>query len=253
MIHLRTSSRFIGLLFFGGLLTTAAQAQQGSTPAAASASQAAANYNKANILTTEFQAYNTFDHRYEGLVGTPYLQKGWTMAQVTMADKRELNSIPARYDVYRQLLVVQPYANRKDSVWLDAARMSRFKLLPALPGQAERVFEPFTESSDPKLRTAFVEVLYRSPAGYALLKLPRKLMVKASYQGGYAADRRFDELVDRTEYYLRRPDGSVAEVKLNRKSLATAAPTLGALGQSKRDVKTEQDAVELLQAAESGK
>jgi hypothetical protein len=211
------------------------------------------NYNKSNIAPGEFQAYNTFDYRYEGLVGTPYLQKGWTLATVTLADKRVLQGTPSRYDVYRQLLVVKPYAGKKDSVWLDANRMDGFVLQPTLPGQPERVFQPFAEAPEAAKRTAFVEVLYRSPSGYTLLKLPRKLMVKANYQGGYAADRRFDELVDRTEYYLRRPDGSVMEVKLSRKSLAGAAPALTALGQSKKDVKTEQDAVELLRSAEPAK
>jgi hypothetical protein len=241
--------RFFGALLAGGcLLSLPALAQQ---PAGQPARPQ--NYNKTNLTPNEFQAYNTFDHRYEGLVGTPYLNKGWTLAKVTLADKRELASAPARYDVYRRLLVVQPYAGKKDSVWLDATRMKEFSLLPVLPGQAERRFVPFAEAPDAEKRNTFVEVLYQGANGYSLLKLPRKLMVKANYQGGYAADRRFDELVDRTEYYLRRPDGSVAEVKLSQKSLAAAAPALTALAQTKRNVKTEQDAVEALRAAEAGK
>ncbi|GAB3824286.1 hypothetical protein [Hymenobacter jeollabukensis] len=241
--------RLSQLLLLGFALgVTPAVAQQTTNGAAQPA-----NYNKTNIAPGEFQAYNTFDHRYEGLVGTPYLSKGWSMAKVTLADKRELAGAPARYDVYRRVLVVQPYANKKDSVWLDANRMKEFSLLPVLPGQAERRFLPFAEAPDAEKRTAFVEVLYQGASGYALLKLPRKLMVKANYQGGYAADRRFDELVDRTEYYLRRPDGSVVEVKLNQKSIAGAAPALAALGQTKRTVKTEQDAVELLRAADPAK
>ncbi|MCC3159326.1 hypothetical protein LJ737_18940 [Hymenobacter sp. 15J16-1T3B] len=235
------------LLVTGSLAATPALAQQ--TPAGSQP----ANYNKTNITPGEFQAYNTFDYRYEGLVGTPYLQKGWTQAKVTLADKRQLTGAPARYDVYRRVLVVQPYANKKDSVWLDASRMHEFTLLSPLPGQPERHFVPFAEAPEAEKRTAFVEELYRGPSGYALLKLPRKVMVKANYQGAYAADRRFDELVDRTEYYLRRPDGSAVEVKLTQKSIAGAAPALTALGQSKRNVKTEQDAVELLRSADAAK
>lgn len=239
--------RLAGLLLgLSCLAATPALAQQPTN-------QPSANYNKTNITPGEFQSYNTFDHRYDGLVGTPYLQKGWTLAKVTLNDKRQLQGAPSRYDVYRRLLVVQPYANRKDSVWLDAARMSEFTLMPLLPGQPERRFVPFADAPDADKRTAFVEELYRGANGYALLKLPRKVMVKANYQGSYSADRRYDELVDRTEYYLRRPDNSVVEVKLSQKSLAGAAPAWPALVQAKRNVKTEQEAVELLRAAEAGK
>ncbi|RTQ52168.1 hypothetical protein EJV47_03845 [Hymenobacter gummosus] len=244
----RFSRPLRGALLAGAcLLTLPALAQQTSAPAQQQ------NFNKTNITPGEFQAYNTFDHRYDGLVGTPYLQKGWTPAKVKLADKRELVGAPARYDVYRRVLVVQPYAGKKDSVWLDVTRMSEFTLLPAVPGQPERLFVPFASAPDAEKKAAFVEVLYQGTSGHALLKLPRKVMVKANYQGGYAADRRFDELVDRSEYYLRRPDGSAVEVKLSQKSLAGAAPTLAALGQTKRNIKTEQDAVEALRAAEAGK
>ncbi|RAK69585.1 hypothetical protein [Hymenobacter edaphi] len=236
------------LLLLGASLTaTPALAQQ--TPA----NSQPPNFNKTNITPGEFQAYNTFDYRYEGLVGTPYLEKGWTRAKLTLADQRKLEGTPARYDVFRRVLVVQPYANKKDSVWLDASRMREFTLAPVVPGQPERHFVPFAEAPDADKRTAFVEELYRGASGYALLKLPRKVMVKANYQGAYAADRRFDELVDRTEYYLRRPDGSAVEVKLSQKSIAGAAPALSALGQSKRSVKTEQEAVELLRSADTAK
>lgn len=211
------------------------------------------NYNRSNLNTGEFQAYNTFDYRYEGLSGTPYLQKGWMPANVTLADQRELKGVPSRYDVYRQVLVVQPYAGKKDSVWLDVTRMKRFALQPVLPGQAERLFLPFADAPEAEKRKGFVEVLYQGSNGYSLLKLPRKVMVKANYEGAYAADRRFDELVNRVEYYLRRPDNSVVEVKLTRKSLAGAAASLPGLAQSKREVKTEEDAVALLRSVEAGK
>lgn len=231
---------------FGSLLAVPALAQP-------SAAQQQINNNKTNITPGEFQAYNTFDYRYEGLIGTPYLSKGWGKARLTLADKRELTGAPARYDVYRRVLVVQPYENKRDSVWLDASRMREFTLLPLVAGMPERHFVVFADAPDAEKRTAFVEELYRGANGYALLKLPRKVMVKASYQGAYAADRRFDELVDRADYYLRRPDGSVVEVKLSQKSIAGAAPAWPALAQAKRNVKTEQDAVELLTLAEAAK
>ncbi|OON65820.1 hypothetical protein B0919_23305 [Hymenobacter sp. CRA2] len=214
------------------------------------APDAAANANKTNIVPGEFQAYNSFDHRYEGIVGTPYLIKGWTPTTLQLVDKRQVDNVPARYDVYRQVLVIRP-DNKSDSVWLDATRLTGFVLPPLLSGQPARVFQPFADAPQPDQRRAFAEVLYQGAAGYTLLKLPRKILVKANYQGGYAADRRYDELVDRNTYFLRRPDGTVAEVKLNRKSLAAAAGSLQpGLSSSKADIKTEQDAVQALQAAE---
>jgi hypothetical protein len=228
------------------LLTTAATAQQGRVPASP------ANVNKTNIAPGEFQTFFVFDHRYEGVQGTPYLMKGWTLANVLLNDKRLVEGVPARYDVYRRLLIIQPNGG-KDSLWLDATRLSEFVFPAVLPGQPDRRFRLFLEAPDVNQRAAFVEVLHRGP-GYELLLLPRKALIKANYQGSYSADRRYDELIDRNTYFLRRPDNSVVEVKLSRKSLLSAAPDLQAsLGTNKAEVKTESDAVNLLQSLDKAK
>jgi hypothetical protein len=238
---IRFSRRVAGLLTLGVLLAFSASAQQPAPPAPGNPP----NLNKTNIVPGEYQTYFAFDHRYQGVQGTPYLMKGWTPANVVLADKRFVENVPARYDAYRRYLIIQPNGG-KDSLWLDASRVSEFSFAPVVPGQPSRVFRVFAEAPDASQRSAYVEVLHQGP-GYALLKLPRKNLIKANYEAAFSADRRFDEFIDRTTYFLRRPDGSVVETKLSRKALISAAPALQAeLNAVKADVKTEQDAVSLL-------
>lgn len=251
LMSIRFAHRIAGLLTLGGLLTFTASAQPGTVPAKP-APASPANLNKTNIAPGEFQTFFAFDHRYEGIQGTPYLLKGWTTANIVLADKRYVENVPARYDAYRRYLIVRPNGG-KDSVWLDANRVSEFSFLPVLTGQPNRVFRVFADAPDVTQRSAYVEVLHQGP-GYALLKLPRKNLVKANFESAYSADRRFDEFVDRVSYFLRRPDGSVVELKLSRKGLISAAPALQAeLSASKADVKTEQEAAALLSSVDKVK
>ncbi|WP_400191346.1 hypothetical protein [Hymenobacter sp. B81] len=248
--------RFLPVLLVACLGGTSALAQK--TPSA-TAPAPERNMNNSGLIANignEQNAFYTFDTRYEGLKGTPYLVSGWRPADLTLSDGRAFSDIPARFDVYSKRLVIK---QNKDSVWLDQRMVREFVLhdspSPAMPTRTDRRFRAFPDATDAELRTSFAELLHEGPQ-YALLKLPRKKLVKANYQGPYAADRRFDELIDRETYYLRRPDGTLVEVKPNLKGLTAVDAALGQklqaeAARSKASGKSEAELVALLQAVDA--
>ncbi|OON65821.1 hypothetical protein B0919_23310 [Hymenobacter sp. CRA2] len=193
-----------------------------------------------------------YDNRLEKMHGSPYAFTRWIPGEITPANPnlRPLKA-PLKYDVFHQQLLTQ--VNGRDSALIVPSLVMGFTLNDVVLGTDHpRRFVRFTDSPNPAYKQQFVEVLYERPNGYSLFKRYDKGLLKANYQGAYSSDKPYDELVDQPMYFLRRPDGRLVEVKLTRKALAAAAPALQA-GLAKRDIKTEQDAVLALQAADTSK
>ena len=162
----------------------------------------------------------------DGLKGSPYADARWLPAQLTLSNKLPLAPVPLKYDVLDHRLLMHKPAPSPDSLQLDDRLVERFVLLePTASGPARpRTFRRFREAPLPQYRSDYVEVLHEG--NYALLNHHLKTMKKADIQGAYNTDRRYDEIEDKSVYYLRLPDATLAPVKLNLKALQAAAPAL---------------------------
>lgn len=188
----------------------------------------------------------SFDNRYQGMRGSPYLFNHWIPADITYANNKTQTDVPVKYDVYANQLVMR--RPQGDSVVI-VSLVSGFLLKDVNSGK-NRVFSRFkdTPTNDPSLKEEFLEVLYEGKT--ALLVRYDKTLLKASYQGAYNANRPYDELQDEKSYYLRKPDQTLVKTKLNKKQLLEH---LGATAELKKwvdteklDLKKEADAVRLL-------
>jgi hypothetical protein len=157
----------------------------------------------------------------DGLKGSPYADARWLPTQITLSNKLSLAPVQLKYDVLDHRLLMHKPAPSPDSLQLDDRLVERFVLLD--PSHS-RTFRRFREAPLPQYRADYVEVLHEG--SYALLKHHLKTMKKASLQGAYNTDQRYDEIEDKSVYYLRLPDASITSVKLNLKPLQTAAPAL---------------------------
>ena len=187
----------------------------------------------------------SFDGRYEGVRGTPYLLAAWMKGELQLASKATVTDATLKYDVNQRLLLL--LRAPKDSIYLDMNKVEGFVLRdPTKP--AARSFRRYYDAPDPVLRREYFEVL--APGNYSLLKLQRKTLQKANYAGAYSADRRYDELIDQTDYFLHTADGRLQPLKLNQKALLTALPEHAAKIQAelkKRPApRTEADFVALI-------
>jgi hypothetical protein len=192
----------------------------------------------------------TMDNRYEGITGTPYLVPRWLWATITTRQKKTLDAVPLKYDVLEQHLLMRD-PQKGDSMLIDDNAVASFVLSDPARVPEKREFRRFLEAPNPAQSREFVEVLHQGK--YTLLKQYSKEIQKASYKGAYGADRRSDDILDKTTYYVLGAGNSATPTKLNLKALQTAAPELAqALKEeaSKRPSRTEKELVELLAAVD---
>jgi hypothetical protein len=59
---------------------------------------------------------------------------------------------------------------------------------------------------------------------YQFIKIPLKTFIQADYKGAYTADRRYDEYVADSKYFLMNDDGIFCQIQLNKKSVSKIYP-----------------------------
>jgi len=193
----------------------------------------------------------TMDNRYEGITGTPYLVPRWLSATVTTRQKKVVEALPLKYDVLGQHLLMRD-PQKGDSMLLDDNAIASFVLSDPSRIPEKREFRRFLEAPNPAQAREFVEVLHQGK--HTLLKQYSKEIQKASYKGAYGADRRSDDIRDKTTYYLLSAGKAAVPVKLSLKALQAAAPELAAALKdeaSKRPARTEVDLVAVLAAVDN--
>ncbi len=157
-----------------------------------------------------------FDTRYNGIRGNPFVLPYWCNTEVVFKDGRRFTGVPLKYDVYQNQIVIK--RPQGDSVILNPVPISHFTLQDAVSGKAYLFKKfPLPPGDQARLNGRFLQVIHE---GNTSLVVSRgKAIVKADYKGAYNAGRTYDELIDNTQYYLLRPDGSLAGIRLNRKSV----------------------------------
>ncbi|HEX8425576.1 hypothetical protein [Hymenobacter sp.] len=215
------------------LLSTAISAQAQNSPAPAFEQVGAAAQANLNSLVAGSPAV-VRKPGTEGIIGSPYADKRWLPARITLSNKVPLAPVPLKYDVLNSRLLMRPINRPTDSLQLDDRLVVRFELEEPLAGTTttrRRVFRRFEEAPIASQRLDYVEVLHEGR--YSLLKRYAKVLRKANNTGAYNNSERYDELEDKSVYYLRRPNASLVPLKLNVKALQGAVPELAtALKQS---------------------
>jgi hypothetical protein len=232
--------RYLLIFIHFFVLCFVAQAQNRPT-----GSEAEENLN--TVGANSSPVVRSFDTRYQGMRGSPYLLSQWIQADITYANNKTQTDVPVKYDVYaNQLMMRRPQG---DSVVIIAPKVNGFLLKDVNSGK-NRVFSLFKDAKtdDPSLKEELLEVLYEGKT--ALLIRYDKMLIKASYQGAYSANRPYDELQDEKSYYLRKPDQTLVKTKLNKKQLlehlSAGAELKKWVDTEKLDLKKEADVIRLL-------
>ncbi|GAB3951508.1 hypothetical protein GCM10028805_31760 [Spirosoma harenae] len=197
---------------------------------------------------------NTIDHRYEGLRGTPYFLPEWNKGVIEMVAGQHYKDVPIKFDAYRQHLILLRTWVGGDSIIINADQVKSFQLKNQ-DGQFY-VFRhiPTAKTSEEFLKEGYFLVLYQGKT--ALLKRIAKVFKQADFKNPYANGERYDEFRNVVSYYVLKPDQTLEKVKLSDKSiieaLADHKDELKAFAkESNLSVKTENDAIQLVQKYDS--
>ncbi|SNC65825.1 hypothetical protein SAMN06265337_1403 [Hymenobacter gelipurpurascens] len=218
----------ISLLLFTSLYIngTNCQAQTKTTTPANKEQQAVDQLRSANSAADD--TYFIFNHRYQGIKGTPFLSQYWQKADLRLQSDKVMKDVPIKYDLMENKLI----ALRKegDSIILASGLVKEFVLhdmaLKPLMEPVDKLYRRYSFLQDSKLVDAYFEVLSEGKE-VVLLKRVRKNMMRASQEASYNTGNNADQILSRTEYYVFAANGKAKPVKLSRKGLDKALEEVG--------------------------
>ncbi len=208
-----------------------------------------AKENLRELGTTGNHSVKTFDNRYEGVRGTPYVFADWMPGEVYLDNKNKVTVNKLNYNCFNNEIAYMDPATQVVRL------MNRYKVdLFVITGQQEtKTFVPvkLEEGSEP----VFARLLYNQ--GSLVYKVFRKEFLQANYEGGYSADRKYDEFVDKSDlYFMKQGDRTLYKVKKSKKymiaSFAEREKEISSyLKSNKPDLKDEDAIVKLLEFYDS--
>lgn len=178
------------LLFYASALILHAQADSlpGNRPSGYAAED---NYRTLGSPVTN-ETVRTFDNRYQGVKGSAFLNEGWIKGRIILRDNSQMPELMIRFNAWENEL---HYLNQ-DSKEMIAEKnaLAGFVLLN---GNSSRIFTLLPAGEPDKAK--YYEQL--SGGSISLLELHSKEFLKADYQGGYSANRPYDEFTDKSVLY----------------------------------------------------
>jgi len=187
----------------------------------------------------------TFDMRYEGVKGTPYVFKDFRQGEVFLKNKNKVAIKELNYNCFENEITYMDPGT-------DVVRLlNKFQvdLFTMQDGDSVLTFVPLKLGEDAE--AIFVEVLYNR--GSIAYKAYEKEWVKANYEGGYSADRAYDEFVDKYDlYFLKKGDNILYKAKKSKKQVLEAFPGYESeisdfIKSNKLDLKEDASLVKLLE------
>jgi hypothetical protein len=191
----------------------------------------------------------TFDTRYEGVKGTPYVFEEFHAGEVYLKSKEKVAVKALNYNCVENEIVYLDLATEATRV------INRYQvdLFTIQKGDRTGTFVPI--KLEEEAETIFAELLYNEAS--LVYKVYYKDWLEANYEGGYSADRPYDQFVDKYDlYFLKEGDHTLYKLRKPKKLLKEAFPQqekmLSAFVKSnKLDLKEGDSLVRLLEYYDS--
>lgn len=186
----------------------------------------------------------TFDNRYEGVKGTPYALEEWDSGEIFLSSKQKVAVKKLNYNCFDNEIAV------KDPETGEISVINRYKVELFQINQADGKisFIPLRLKADEE--KVFVQVLYDQ--GSKVYKVYKKEFLQANYEGGYSADRKYDEFIDKADILIMKEgDNTIYRVKNSKKQVIALFPEkekeiAAYIKGNKLDLKDPRSMVELM-------
>jgi hypothetical protein len=161
-----------------------------------------------------------FDTRYEGVKGTPRLTDTLLPSFIRLKGQDFYIELLSDIDlVQNSVLYLHPKTKKMFSIPADMVSELIIKT-----DDKELLFRTtggrtFEKEMKPE---RFCQIL--KDGNYQFIRIPGKQFVQADYKGAYSADRRYDEYVPVSKYYILCQDSVFHQLQLSKKSLAKLYP-----------------------------
>lgn len=187
----------------------------------------------------------TFDNRYEGVEGSPFLNTEWHAGTIEMKNGKRIQVDLLNFDVYQQEVVLEKENGAK--VAPSKQHIESFTIQKN--GTDSLLFEKGAGGD-------FYQVLYADGEN-RLLKEYEKEFLKADFKGAYASNRTADKFITKESFILESPEGTNSINKLSKRNLKKLFKginfdPLGFLKKNDLDI-SEASLVKLVAAYANGK
>ena len=191
----------------------------------------------------------TFDNRYEGVRGTPYIFEVFLPGEVFLKSKSKVAVKELNYNCFENEIAYNDPV-KKTTMLMNPYQVEMFVLIN---GDERLTFAPVKLKEDSEI--IFAQVLYNK--GSLVYKVFQKDFVKANYEGGYSADRKYDEFVDKYDlFFMKEGELILYKAKKSKKQMLSAFPgkekeISSFIKSNKLDLKEEDALVSLLEYYDS--
>jgi len=172
---------------------------------------------------TLMSSVQTYDNRYEGVKGNPFLSDDWQMGSFELTDGSTYEKMPLRYDLLADELHFQN--QMKVASVVPQERLKKFTLSGPISNEDLHFSKArYFESLDGEVKpNKLVQLVYDND--FRMVAVRFKVIKKADYEGGYSRNRTYDEITEvAPKYFLLKPGESAERIKPRKKSLLKAFP-----------------------------
>lgn len=195
-----------------------------------------------------------FDTSYKGVLGSPFLSDIWNTGTVVLTNGKSFHNVLLKIDLYGNEIIARRQSG--DSIIILANSIRKVSLTDVQTGRKYH-FEKASSitGEQPGLHENYLDVLHQGK--YMLLAERRKIRIKATASThGYSPNKPYDEFVNETVYFIRKPDQPLEKIKLTRKGLLDVFPDhqqeiKSFISQKQLNPKDEAHAIQIFAYSES--
>ncbi|MFO7671080.1 MAG: hypothetical protein R6W31_15590 [Bacteroidales bacterium] len=186
----------------------------------------------------------TFDNRYEGVKGSPYVFETWYPGEVFLNSKKKVAISQMNYNCFENEIAYKEPASEVIRL-LNRYTVDFFQI--NVSGES-LTFVPVKLGEDAE--PVFVRILY--DAASKVYKVHQKEFLKANYEGGYSADRKYDEFVDKYDIlFMKQGENTLYKAKNSKKYMISLFPEKeneisSFIKEEKLDLKQDESIVKLM-------
>lgn len=206
--------------------------------------QIVSNEDKERNAALRNDVVRTFDSRYEGVKGFPFLFNKWIKGEISFLDGKTKLSIPIKYDIYKDEVRV---LSAKDSMILLDGSVASFTLLKDNKPLVFR-YLVFTDKNG-FLQNGFFQVLYEGK--WKLFARKKVNLIEADYKGAYSTGKKYDEFQSKPDVFFISKGGEWWKIKIKKKDIVKVFKNKSKeidefLATRKGKFKTAEDLIKLL-------
>lgn len=157
----------------------------------------------------------SFDNRYRGVQGSPYLWDDYRDALIINAKGDSIQGLKVRLNLVGPYVEINALKGIHGKVTYNNLQSLT---ITNLSGQIEYLKTGIIDNE-----LVLLEVIYEGDLKF--YRLLKKGFQKADYRGAYSAEKPFDEYVDQFAFYVKDKSDQFQKVKLKAKSLAKILPS----------------------------